>query len=133
MVLSESMLSPLSSLRSPIKVTLVDAYGDGTIWFSLKGSCDRHATLCIDGRAESPTRYRLFDGGRHPNSNNMTLIDLGGVEEGIVIPVVSHWVDSGEMERWFTEYGVEKFLETFNRYGEPQVQAVRLTNRSTRS
>ena len=125
------MLSSLSSLRSLIKVTLVDAYGDGTIWFSLRGSCNRHATLFMDGRAESLTRYRLFDGGRHPSSNNMTLLDLGSVEEGIVIPLVSHWIDSGEMERQFTEYGVEKFLKTFNRYGEPQVQEARLTNRST--
>ena len=45
------MWHSISVLKSPIRVVLVDAYGDGTIWFSFEDVQHRPATLCIDGRA----------------------------------------------------------------------------------
>jgi hypothetical protein len=112
------MLSSITALKPPINVTLVDCYADGTIWFSLNDTQGQFATLCIDGRVESQTRFRLFDRARHPNSEDARLIGLGEPEEGIVIPLISSWIDSGGLAEW-NEYGAERFLYTFNRYGEP--------------
>lgn len=105
-------------------VNWVDAYVDGTFTFSLVGSCSRHSTVCIDGRINSPTRFRLFEGFRHPNSPLASLVELGDEAEGIVIPLISHWIDSGEINPFFNEYGVKKLLETIIRFGEPQLEEI---------
>jgi len=113
------MLSPVTSLNPPISMNLVSSYDDGTIWFSLEDAQGQSAHLCIDGRVESKTRFRLFDLARHPNDENARLVGLGEPEEGIVIPLISNWIDAGGLTRGFTDYGAERFLYTFNRYGEP--------------
>jgi hypothetical protein len=88
------MLCPVSTLGDSVRVVLADAYGDGTAWFAFKDAEGRYATVCIDGRRGSPTRYRLFDMARHPKKPKAVLLELGSAEEGIVIPLVSRWLDS---------------------------------------
>jgi hypothetical protein len=88
------MLSPISTLGRSARVVLADAYGDGMVWFAFEDAEGRYSTVCIDGRQGSPTRYRLFDMARHPKKPSAVLLDLGSAEEGIVIPLVSRWLDS---------------------------------------
>jgi hypothetical protein len=88
------MLSPVSALGDSARVVLADAYSDGTVWFAFEDGEGRRATVCIDGRQGSPTRYRLFDLARHPKKVTAVLLELGSAEEGIVIPLVSRWLDS---------------------------------------
>ena len=56
----------------------------------------RGTEVCIDGRKNSPTRYRLFEQTRHPNRQGAVLIELGAVEEGIVVHEVCQWLESDE-------------------------------------
>ncbi len=114
------MLSPLRSLNEFITVQICDAYGDGTVWFSLQDSNSRLAHVCIDGREGSQTRFRFFDGARHPNGANAAIIDLGTVEEGVVVSLVSKWLDSGSPEDLgLNEYGWQLIRGTLSRIGEP--------------
>lgn len=116
------MLSPVSSLSGSIRIVLVDAYGDGTVWFAFEDSNGRRARACIDGRARSHTRNRLFDGVSHPNDSNATLLELGGSEESIVVPLVSQWLDSGPPQTLgLTEYGWEQIRDALVRLGDPGV------------
>jgi hypothetical protein len=99
---------------------LADAYGDGTVWFGLKDSEGRHAIVCIDGRQGSPTRHRLFDQAQHPGKPGAILLELGAPEEGIVVPLVSRWLDSAApRELGLTEFGWELIRDTLSRLGEP--------------
>jgi hypothetical protein len=77
--------------------------------------------VCIDGRKDSPTRYRLFQQARHPNQSGAVLVELGAVEEGIVISLLSNFLDSaGPKALDQTEYGWESARETRLRFGEPE-------------
>jgi hypothetical protein len=88
------MRSPVSTLGESARIVLADAYGDGTVWFDFEDAEGRHATVCIDGRPGSSTRYRLFDMARHPKNDTAVLLELGCADEEIVIPLVSRWLDS---------------------------------------
>jgi hypothetical protein len=112
------MLSPVSALGNSVRVQLVDAYGDGTVWFILTDSEGRRAHACIDGRKGSPTQHRLFDQGRHPSQPQAVLLELGAPEEGIIIPLVSFWLDSAEAPRQLTEFGWELVRDALLRLGE---------------
>lgn len=112
------MHHPITTLGADLRVSLVDAYGDGTVWARLEDGGGRKAVACIDGRAGSPTRYRLFQGARHPKNPEAVLIDLGAVEEGIVVPLISRWLDSEEAREQLTSYGRELIQETLLRLGD---------------
>jgi hypothetical protein len=112
------MPKSISSLGGNLRVALVGAYGDGTIHARLEDEHGRGTEVCIDGRKNSPTRYRRFEQARHPNKQGAVLIDLGAPEEGIVVPLISRWLDSDEARRWFTEMGFEKVRDTLTRLGE---------------
>jgi hypothetical protein len=102
------MLCPILTLNASITVAIADFYADGTLWFALRDSEGRRAQVCIDGRELSPTRFRLFDQARHPRKPEAVLIDLGALEESIIIPLISRWLDSGSPKSLgLTEYGWE--------------------------
>ncbi|WP_148227159.1 hypothetical protein [Planctopirus limnophila] len=113
------MLSPIQSLNPRTAIRLGAAYGDGTVWFSLEDSEGRIAHICIDGRDGSQTRYRLFDGARHPNSPDTVLIELGAPEEGVIVSLASTWLDSGTpKDLGLTEFGWDLICDTLLRIGE---------------
>lgn len=56
---------------------------DGVLW------------ACIDDRAGSPTRHRLFVGARHPDDADAKLVELGDEIEGLVVSALSWWIDDG--------------------------------------
>jgi hypothetical protein len=115
-------LVPVSLLGDSPRVAIADAYGDGTVWFAIDGSEDTFALVCIDGRQDSPTRHRLFDQAKHPRKTGAVLLDLGATEEGIVVPLVSRWLDSAEPHKLgLTEYGWELIRDSLLRLGEPIV------------
>jgi hypothetical protein len=114
------MLTPVSLLGESPKVHLADLYGDGTVWFALKDSEGHFAQVCIDGREGSPTRYRMFDQARHPRKPAAVLMELGSPEEGIIIPLVSKWLDSAPpRELGPTEYGWELIRDALLGFGQP--------------
>jgi hypothetical protein len=97
----------------------MDAYGDGTIWAWIKDGQGCCTEVCIDGRRGSPTRHRLFEHARHPRKAGAILIDLGAPEEGIIVPLLSRWLDSGEPQKLgLTERGKEIIQEGLLRLGE---------------
>ena len=113
-------LVPVSLLGDSPRVAIADAYGDGTVWFAIDGSEDTFALVCLDGRQDSPTRHRLFDQAKHPRKPGAVLLDLGAPEEGIVVPLVSRWLDSAEPRKLgLTEYGWQLIRNALLRLGEP--------------
>ena len=112
------MIFPLAELDAPIQLVLADIYPDGTVWFALTDPKNRRAHVCIDGREASSTRHRLFDRVRHPKKPGAVLIDLGAIEEGIVVPLVSRWLDSGTPKALgLHEYGWEIFRDALIHIG----------------
>jgi hypothetical protein len=112
------MKSPVSALGASARVILADAYRDGTVWFAFKEAEGHYATVCIDGRQGSPTRYRLFDLGRHPRKPDAVLLELGAPEEGVIIPLISRWLDSAPpRELGLTEWGCELMRDILIRIG----------------
>lgn len=101
------VLSRVASLGHDARVILMDAYGDGTIWAALEDGQGRYTQVCIDGRRGSPTRHRLFEQARHPRKQSAVLIELGAPEEGVIVPLLSRWLDSGEARKFLTEAGKE--------------------------
>src|SRR5262249_55759287 len=100
------MRVPVRQLGPSAKVVLVDGYGDGTIWWVMEDSEGRRATVCLDGRTGSPTRFRLIDGTRHPRHPGGRVLDLGCPEEGVAVPLLSHWLDSQQSTDVLAEYAV---------------------------
>src|SRR5260370_19496295 len=88
------MLSPVTSLEKEVFVEWLDHWSDGTMMAALVDSRGRKAHICIDGREKSATRYRLFENARHPNCEGAVLVELGSVEEGILVPLLSPYFDS---------------------------------------
>ena len=114
------MLSPISALATPVQVLVADAYSDGTVGFILEDCNGRYANVCIDGRKGSPTQHRLFDRARHPAKPGAVLIDLGAPEEGLIVPLISQWLDSATPRRLrLSEYGWEFVRDALLRLGEP--------------
>ena len=109
----------VSELGPSARVVLVDRYGDGTLWWVMEDAQGRRATVCLDGRAGSPTRFRLIDGTRHPGKPGGRVLDLGCPEEGIAVPLLSHWLDSQRPKDVVSEYLVEVVREALLRLGEP--------------
>jgi hypothetical protein len=114
------MLRPVTALGNRLHVEWVDFYGDFTMHACIADDAGQRTQVCIDGRATSPTRYRLFQQARHPNQPGAALVELGALEEGIVIPLLSNYLDSGGPKALnLTEYGWELARETLLRFGEP--------------
>jgi hypothetical protein len=112
-------LSRVASLGNDVRVALMDAYGDGTVWAALKDGQGRYTQVCIDGRRGSPTRHRLFDQGRHPRQQSAVLLELGA-PEGVIVPLLSRWLDSDEARKLgLTEAGKEILQAGLLRLGEP--------------
>jgi hypothetical protein len=115
------MWQHLTAIGKGLRVEWVDFYGDHTMHACISDEAGQQTVICIDGRKNSPTRYRLFLEARHPNQKGATLVELGASEEGIVIPLLSKYLDSGGPKALnLTEYGWELAKETLLRFGEPQ-------------
>lgn len=112
------MRHSISSLGGDLRISYVDAYSHGVIHAMLEDESGRKISVCIDGREGSPTRYRLFEGARHPRLPEAVLIELGAVEEGIVIPLLSRWLDTDEARKEFTSYGYEMIQAILIRLGD---------------
>src|SRR5438067_1629283 len=116
------MLLPVTALGMGSRIEWVDFYGDCTMHAGISDWAGQRTAICIDGRKTSPTLYRLFHQARHPNKPGAVLVDLGAPEEGIVIPLLSRYLDShGPKASGLTEYGWELAREILLRYGEPTV------------
>jgi hypothetical protein len=103
-------------------VEWVDFYGDLTMHACISDEAGQRTAICIDGRANSPTRYRLFQQARHPSKPGATLVELGAPEEAIVVPLLSKYLDSGGPKGLgLTEYGWELARNTLLHLGEPVV------------
>jgi hypothetical protein len=112
------MRVPVTALGKGLRVEWLDVYRDLTLHARLVDGAGQRTSICIDGRKCSPTRYRLFQQGRHPRQTGVTLVELGAPEEGIVVPLLSHYLDSGPRAVGLTEYGWELARETLLRLGE---------------
>ena len=99
----------VAALAETVRVIAVHCDGtpvDGYIvWAHLEDGSGNFAHVCIDHRRESPTCHRLFEGARHPRDPQAVMIELGAIEEGIVIPLLSRQLDS--WEPW--QQGVHEF------------------------
>jgi hypothetical protein len=116
------MQVPVTALGKGLRVEWVSFYGDLTMHACIVDSEGQRTEVCIDGRASSPTRYRVFQQARHPRQPGASLIELGLPEEGIVVPLLSRYLDSGGPKALgLTEYGWELAKETLLRLGEPVV------------
>ena len=123
------MLVPVSSLVNEVFVEWADCYSDGTITVTLTDSHGHRSVVCIDNRRNSPTRYRLFEQVRHPNQTGAVLIELGSPEEGLLVPVLSHWCDSDykvwnpatDAPREETQMLKQILKEAMLRLGEPLI------------
>jgi hypothetical protein len=116
------MLYPIASLGKDLRVEWVDCYGDGTVTAGITDSEGRQTHVCIDGRTNSPTRHRLFEQARHPRKDGAVLVELGAPVEGIVVPLLSRWLDldeARESRKELTERGIEMVQEALLHFGEP--------------
>lgn len=115
----------IASLGEDVQVATLDCYGtfDGghVIWMVLKDALSNCCTICLDNRRASPTCHRLFEGARHPSDPRAVLIELGAEEEGIIVPMLSRWLDSAEP--WglgaYSPVFRELLQEALLRIGEP--------------
>ena len=84
----------LATLCPPLRVKLVDCWPEGSIWAVIQDSANQQSVVCFDGRETSRTRYRLFEGNKHPRRPNARIVELGSPEEDLVIGRLSRWYDS---------------------------------------
>ena len=65
--------------------------------------------------------YRLFQQARHPSQPEAALVELGAPAEGIVIPLLSKYLDSGGPKALgLTEYAWELAKEILLHFGESE-------------
>lgn len=113
------MLIPVLSLGRNLRVEWVDFYDDGTMTASIADDSGQRTHVCFDGRASSPTRHRLFQQARHPRQEGAALVELGDPEEGIVVSLVSRWLDSEKPKaQGLAEWGWELARDTLLHLGE---------------
>jgi hypothetical protein len=112
------MIYPLASLDINLRVRLVDAYGDGTVWASIEDGQGRTTRICIDGRKSSVTRNRLFERAKHPSDPDCVIVELVAPEEGLVVALISEWLDSNDGLEGLTERGRVIVREALLRLGD---------------
>lgn len=101
------------------RVTTMDAYTH-VFWAEFEDTNGRRALICIDLRPDSPTRNRLYGNAMHPKKPRAVLLELGGEEEGVAIPLISHWLDSdAPRKNGIGEEGVELLKRSFRCLGDP--------------
>jgi hypothetical protein len=115
------MLPSVLSLGPTMRVATADCFDDGTVCFLIRGSQNQITSVCIDGRKGSPTRHRLFQQARQPWQPTAVLIELGAPEEGIVVPLISRWLDSDEAKCLLSELGLRLLRDALLRLGEPDI------------
>jgi hypothetical protein len=133
------MLSPISSLSREVNVEWLDGYSDGTIMAALADSQGHKTHVCIDGRRNSSTRYRLFEQARHPNQEGAILIELGSAEEGFLVPLLSRYCDSRykpwnpgtDAPREETQMLKQLLKDTLLRLGEPIIEGLEQAGQKT--
>jgi hypothetical protein len=126
------MFSPISSLGREVNVEWLDSYSDGTIMAALVDSKGHKTHVCIDGRRNSPTRYRLFEQARHPNQEGAILVELGSAEEGFLVSLLSRYCDSlykpwnpgTDAPREESQMLKQLLKETLLRLGEPMIEGL---------
>jgi len=96
-------------LGADAHVAYADFYGIRILHAWIVDKVGQGTEVCIDLREDSPTRNRLFEGGRHPEKPGAALIELGSEQEGIIIPSLSQYLDSDEPRKYLTEFGIEVF------------------------
>jgi hypothetical protein len=106
------------ALGPNVHVAYVDFYGDRVLHAWIQNDQDRGTEVCLDLRKDSPTCNRLFEGGRYPHKEGAVLVELGSEQEGIVIPLLSCWLDSDRPRKELTEFGIELFQTALLRYGD---------------
>src|SRR5262245_34677777 len=119
------MQIPVTALGKGLRVEWVDFYGDHTMHACISDDAGQRTEVCIDGRKDSPTRFRLFQQARHPRYAGATLVELGAEEEAIVVPLLSKYLDSGPKVLKLSEFGWELAKETLRGVGEAVVKAKR--------
>src|SRR6516164_9128544 len=115
------MQVPISALGRAPRAGWVDCCADGTIWFELDDAAGQYAVVCIDSREWSSTRHRLFEGARHPGRPGAVLLELGSLEEGVVVPVLSTWLDSDKTRKQIRPEAIERIIHDLLRLGDPGV------------
>src|SRR4051794_39506313 len=65
---------PVSALGKGLRVEWIDFCGDHTMHACLTDEAGQRTEVCIDGRKNSPTRFRLYEQGRHPNQPGAVLV-----------------------------------------------------------
>src|SRR5262245_46906718 len=119
-------LVSILDLNATARVVWMDCYSTNVFWADFEDAQGRRALVCIDLRKDSPTRNRLFDKAMHPSEPGATLVELGGEEEAVVIPLISRWLDSDEPRKMgIREQGVELIKEAFLQLGDPVVPITR--------
>ena len=113
-------LVSVAALDDSAKVVLVDSYGDGTIWSSIEDEAGRRATISCDGREDRSTRFRLFDGGRHPSNSQLRLLELGALEEGIAVTLLSRWLEEQRPQTAVEENYIQRIRERLLLLGDGQ-------------
>jgi hypothetical protein len=116
------MFMPVTALGRVLRVEWVDFYSRHTITACIADDEGRRTFVCFDGRPDSPTRNRLFQQARHPRQPGAVPVELGGPEEGIVVPLLSRWLDSaGPRALGLTDYGWELAREALLRLGDSPI------------
>jgi hypothetical protein len=112
-------LHSVLELDHTIQCTWVDNYSQNVFWATFQDSTGRGTHVCLDLRNDSATQSRLFEKARYPTMPEAVLLELGGEEEGIVIPLISRWLDSEEPHRvGFRAEGLDILIKGFLRVGE---------------
>src|SRR5437899_3127577 len=118
-------LVSILDLDRSARVVWVDSYSTNVFWVDFEDATGKRALVCIDLRKDSPTRNRLFEKAMHPNKPGAVLVELGGEEEGVAIPLISRWLDSDEPRKMgIREEGIELVKTAFLRLGEPIVEVI---------
>jgi hypothetical protein len=119
----------VATLREDVRITLADCFtteSEGfVIWAELMDGVGNRCLICIDSRPRSPTCHRLFQGATHPRDPGARLVDLGHSDEGIIVPLLSQWLD--HFEPWGEGANRFRFKEMLHeallRLGEPPLTA----------
>jgi hypothetical protein len=109
----------LADLGKDLLADCVGTYSDGTLNAWIGDKQGRGTEICIDARIGSPTRHRLFEKARHPRKHGAILVELGAPEEGMVVALLSRWLDSDEALRWLTSVGKEVVQRALLNLGTP--------------